>query len=435
MVTTMNGEIQVEAVTLPVCGAVDADGRLVAADDALYALQAAAGRALGDPLAIPQLAAVTREALKRQTGLRRSIIAASEEQDFELRVHVAPDNGGVAIQIEQWTARPRGLARFTGAEEPTANVFKVDHRARLVDVPPAVAQRFGVDLDILPRPLTDLVTMLPNKDGTIPFLDAIARGEAFSRQRGVVRSADFRFAFSGEPELDDEGELKGFVMTILNSDAPAEAKPESLNDTLRSPLNRIIEAADQIVDRSDGPLRSDYANYAGDIATAGRHLLSVIRSMSQKVQPDKGIVDLVSLAKEATSMAGGDALRAGVDFELDEDEPTKSAVGEARAILQVLVNILGNAIRHSPDGGTVAIVFDEDAQWAFVTIADQGPGIARADQNKIFERYERLGETSSDNAGLGLAISRRLARSMGGDILLESAAGEGARFTLKLPKA
>jgi signal transduction histidine kinase len=67
-----------------------------------------------------------------------------------------------------------------------------------------------------------------------------------------------------------------------------------------------------------------------------------------------------------------------------------------------------------------------------VIVTDKGPGIAEADQQRIFERYERV-DKNIDGSGLGLAISRRLARTMGGDIRLESAPGEGARFTLVLP--
>ncbi len=89
-------------------------------------------------------------------------------------------------------------------------------------------------------------------------------------------------------------------------------------------------------------------------------------------------------------------------------------------------------MRFSPDGASVAWFFDHDAQQCRLTIADRGPGIAPSDQQRIFERYERV-DDKIDGSGLGLAISRRLARSMGGDILLDSAIGEGARFTLVLP--
>ena len=69
-----------------------------------------------------------------------------------------------------------------------------------------------------------------------------------------------------------------------------------------------------------------------------------------------------------------------------------------------------------------------------VTVADEGPGIEQADQERIFEKYERIGD-APDGIGLGLAISRRLARSMGGDVTVQSAPGHGARFTLLLPVA
>jgi signal transduction histidine kinase len=94
--------------------------------------------------------------------------------------------------------------------------------------------------------------------------------------------------------------------------------------------------------------------------------------------------------------------------------------------------LLNNAVRHSPDASTVAVIADRRGEMVSVTVADEGPGIAEADQERIFERYERA-DSSPEGIGLGLAISRRLARSMGGDIELQSAAGEGARFTLILP--
>jgi len=102
--------------------------------------------------------------------------------------------------------------------------------------------------------------------------------------------------------------------------------------------------------------------------------------------------------------------------------------------VQILVNLIGNAVRHSPAGGTVALLIERRDNMIAATVADEGPGIAEADQQRIFERYERVGDAPG-GIGLGLAISRRLARSMGGDIELHSAPGEGARFTLILPSA
>ena len=97
------------------------------------------------------------------------------------------------------------------------------------------------------------------------------------------------------------------------------------------------------------------------------------------------------------------------------------------------MNLLGNAVRHSPEGGQVTVELARGESAGSVTIADQGKGIAPEDQERIFEKFERLED--GGGAGLGLAIARRLAQSMGGEISLESTPGEGARFTVSLPLA
>ena len=123
----------------------------------------------------------------------------------------------------------------------------------------------------------------------------------------------------------------------------------------------------------------------------------------------------------------------GIRIEVEGDQ-SLPANGEERAVIQILVNLIGNAVRHSPAGGTVTLHFSRTPYLASVTVTDQGPGIDPADQQRIFERFERATPDES-GTGLGLAISRRLARSMGGDISLKSSPQLGASFTLVLPSA
>jgi signal transduction histidine kinase len=155
--------------------------------------------------------------------------------------------------------------------------------------------------------------------------------------------------------------------------------------------------------------------------------------MNRQTGQNHGAVDLAALAAEAVVMLDASAEEHQVTIDLQAIERLR-ANGDERGVIQILVNLIANAIHHSPAEGVVRLTFAQGSASASVTVADQGPGIAAADQQRIFERFERAHQREG-GTGLGLAISRRLARSMGGDVTLDSAPGRGARFTLTLPSA
>ena len=445
---------------LPIMGRVDRDNRLVEADPPLAALQSAAGSALGRPLALPQLAALARSALSLVVPLSRGVLAADDSHDLDLWVRAEPDDDGVTLKIERWSRRaptPPRLALVTSNGEPDEDAglpppepeplhWVADAELHFTSVSPALATLLGTsEKAAVGQPLTRLFRLVDDEDGRMPLLAALAAREDIVGQQAEARHAPGAAAFtlSAQPTFDADGRFTGFNGRAVSDGAePPVAEPappgiafdDDLDEALRSPLDRIIAAADRIAERGDGPLRSDYASYAGDIAAAGRHLISVIGSMSEEASISSGSVDMAAVVAEAVGLVEPVAETHGVEVEVDRPELRMVARGEARGIVQILVNILGNAIRHSPAGGTVAVVFEAHDGTIAVTVADQGPGIARADQQRIFERYERVG-TAPGGTGLGLAISRRLARAMGGDVRLESAPNEGARFTLELPAA
>ena len=444
--------------SVPISGRVDRDGRLVAADAALERLQVEAGSALGRALALPQLAALARAAASLGLPLSRALIAADTHHDLHLFVRAEPilgegeSSGEVQLTIERWVARQKAPPRLAlvqavdDEERHTAErstfEFDIDAALNLIGMSPALAGLLGLDPGVaLGRPLTSLFRLIEEADGSMPLLGAVATRAAVNGQRATPRTGGAELLIDTEPLFDDDGRFAGFHATIRRDgedsgavDGGSLAFEESLDEALRSPVARIISAADHIVERGDGPLRSDYANYASDIAAAGRHLLSVIRSMAQGGESAAQRIDLVALAAEAVGLVQPAADLRAIAIEVAPAEGPCFADGEARGVVQVLVNILGNAVRHSPDGGTVVVRFEHGPSECLVVIADEGPGIDRADQQRIFERYERVG-AAPDGSGLGLAISRRLARAMGGDVRLESVPGEGARFSLILPAA
>jgi len=434
-----------------VLGRVDKAGRLVSADPELEALQRQAGSDVGHVLALPQIAAIAELVRKLGIPVARPAVAASLEHDIEMWVNAKPDGEEVVLSLEGWTERPAASPRLASLLGRSGEVdssssrreWAADEELRLISISAELAEELAIDpTEAAGQPLTRLFRLEEDDSGEMPLISALAARRGFSGQRARSRSENSKaVTLSGEVVTGADGSFAGFRGTAQGEGAPAVV-PESgrtsafdhaLDEALRSPLDRIIESAERIVERADGPLRSDYASYGNDIASAARHLLSVIRSMSEDPTHGQRTIDLSELAAEALVMLESRAEERGIKIEVGPAEPLMAS-GEDRAVIQILVNLMGNAVRHSPEGGTVQLAFEKTAGTASVTVSDEGPGIDPSDQQRIFERFERADEKTG-GTGLGLAISRRLARSMGGDVSLESAPGEGARFTLTLPAA
>lgn len=432
-----------------VSGRLDRVGRLIAADPELAALQSEAGSAIGQSLALPQLAAIAELARKLGTGVTRSAIAASATDDIELWVSAVPEGDEIALTLEGWTRRPAAgprLASLLGgsaeAESPSARKgWATDEELCLITISDELAHYLGVDAEeVAGQPLTRLIRLDEDEAGEMPLLSALAMRRAFTGQRARSRRDESHIlTLAGEVVNAAEGAFAGFRGTAATENERDGGSPpgktvafdEVLEDVLRSPLDRIIETAERIVERADGPLRNDYASYGTDIAAAARHLLSVVGAMNEEPAPGQRQLDLAALAAEAVVMLDSTAEDRGVRIELASTE-SLHASGQERAVIQILVNLIGNAIRHSPDKSTVVVRFARTGGTASAIVCDEGPGIPPADQQRIFERFERAG-SGGEGTGLGLAISRRLARSMGGDVTVDSVPGDGARFTLTLP--
>jgi signal transduction histidine kinase len=433
-----------------VAGRLDRSGRLVAADPALESLQREAGSALGQPLALPQIAAIGELARKLRTSVSRPALAASTDHDIELWVTATPEGDDITLLLEGWTERTPAGPRLAailggGAEAETGgarNEWAADEELRIISLSSELAELLSVDPDnVAGHPLTRLLRLEEDDNGEMPLISALAARRGFSGQHARSRADEGReVVLSGEVVTGADGSFAGFRGSIQSNGAPAvsetdrsEAFDHALDQVLRSPLDRIIESAERIVERADGPLRSDYAGYGNDIAAAARHLLSVLSSMSEEPAGPPRSVDLAALASEAVVMLESAADQQGVTI-VPEGVGPLIASGEERGIIQILVNLIGNAIRHSPRGGMIHLTFRTAVGRASVSVADEGTGVDASDQERIFDRFERA-QSKGDGTGLGLAISRRLARSMGGDVTLDSAPGEGARFTLTLPAA
>ncbi|MBY0519774.1 MAG: HAMP domain-containing histidine kinase, partial [Sphingomonas sp.] len=334
--------------------------------------------------------------------------------------------------------------------------WETDAALRLVHVTVAAAARHGVDATAhLGQPLTRLFAIEPDGQGDLPMLSALSMRERFEDQPAKIRATGQAVWLSAAPRLATGGGfagLAGAVRMAEQSTGAARSEPVTdvnalttafstrLDKALRAPLGRIIANADSINAQSEGPLRQDYADYAADIATAGRHLLGLVDDLVdlQAIErPDFTVasepIDLADVARRAAGLLQVRAAAANVRIDRPGLQDALPATGEFRRALQVLVNLIGNAVRYSPEGGMVWIRAEREGSIAAVIVADQGRGISIDDQQRIFAKFERVDTAEPGGSGLGLYIARRLARAMGGDVTVDSAPGQGARFVFTLP--
>ncbi|HVJ01996.1 MAG TPA: ATP-binding protein, partial [Sphingomonas sp.] len=387
---------------------------------------------------------------------------------LDLWVRAEPEEGGIRLEISGWRARP---AWHPPAAEPGRDsdffrsaadwLWETDAALRITFLPVDAGQRYGFDSNaMLGQPLTRLLSLAQDEQGNLPILTAVAAQARFDGQKAEIRGTGHSVRLEATPRIDAAGRFAGFVGGAYMLDPPApdpaadaplpapdqpfggfpDSFSQRLDRALRGPLGKIIANADSISAQTDGPLRADYAEYAGDIASAGRHLLGLVDDLVdlQAIErpdfaPATEAIDLADVARRAAGLLAVRAAQSDVRIDkpgLDERLPV---TGEFRRTLQVLVNLIGNAVRYSPAGGTVWIRIERDGPMGCVIVADQGKGIAVEDQERIFEKFGRVDPAEQGGSGLGLYIARLLARAMGGDLQVDSAPGMGARFVFKLP--
>jgi two-component sensor histidine kinase len=440
-------------------GTVDAHGRLVAADQPLLLLHRRAGGEDGGALAIPQVAALARLSQSLGVPVSRTVIAADGDVDVDLTVQARPDGEMTHLAIDGW--RQRGVAAPNPATRTerahfyakveNEGVWECDEFLRLSELPLPLARLIKMPADETHElPLTQIFRLVEDEAGDMPIVAALARRGAFAGQLVEMRSnPDVRLWLSGEPRFESDGRFLGYGGGYAFVDQPHTAQPlreplfaQQLDGALRQPIARIIANADQISARSNGPIRQDYAGYASDISAAGRHLLGLIDDISdmqaveqQDFRAYAESVDLADIARRAAGLLKVRAADQSVRIDAPPIDEVIEAKGDFRRVLQIIVNLVSNAVRYSPLGSSVWIRTEIEGDLAAVIVADQGKGIALNDQARIFEKFERIDPSEPGGTGLGLYISRRLARAMGGDINVDSAPGQGSRFVLTLPLA
>ncbi len=213
---------------------------------------------------------------------------------------------------------------------------------------------------------------------------------------------------------------------------------------LRTPLNTIIGFAELLAKQYFGTLNKRQSEYCADILTASERLLAIINDILDLASIDAGRMTL-ELAAVAPGPLLAEAAQIMSDLARERDlhlevtapgGPCPPLRGDERRLKQALCNLISNALKFTPPGGTVELSAVGDGGDVLLVVADNGVGIPLADRERVFKEFERGTDPDARRmgAGLGLSLVKRIVELHGGTILLESEPGTGTRVTCRLPQ-
>jgi signal transduction histidine kinase len=218
----------------------------------------------------------------------------------------------------------------------------------------------------------------------------------------------------------------------------------NMSHELRTPLNAIIGFAEMLQSYTFGALNSKQSEYVRDIRMSGRHLLGLINTVLDMSKIEAGQFDLHeeliepgTIIDDAMTFLALQAKQRGVDLRQIIPDDLPLVLADRRAILQVLLNLLANAVNYTKAGGAVVLSADlTEAGVLQIVVSDTGIGIDPDSIDRIFEPFQSADASLSrklGGAGLGLAVSKMLIERHGGVLILRSAIGKGTTVTVSLP--
>src|SRR3954463_7327832 len=233
---------------------------------------------------------------------------------------------------------------------------------------------------------------------------------------------------------------------VAEAEAANVAKTEfltAMSHELRTPLNAIGGYTDLLSLGLGGPVTPQQAEYIERIRRSQQHLMGVITDLLNFSRIEAGSltydiapISLAHVIEAVGPLVLPQAKKKGVTLTIESQKQPCVALGDRAKVDQILLNLLSNAVKFTAEAGTVNVRCSVSDDKAAIEVRDTGVGIPIDKQESIFEPFVQLGRSLSsahEGVGLGLAISRDLARAMGGDLTVISSPGSGSTFTLQLP--
>jgi signal transduction histidine kinase len=216
----------------------------------------------------------------------------------------------------------------------------------------------------------------------------------------------------------------------------------NMSHELRTPLNAIIGFSEVLAEGMFGEINEKQTEYLNDILESGRHLLSLINDIldlskieAGRMELEPAEFDLPAAIDNALTLVRERAGRRDIRLGRQIDGRVGVLRGDERKVKQVLLNLLSNGLKFTPEGGRIDVRAVVNEGLVEVSVADTGVGIAPEDHEKVFEEFRQVGTADKkvEGTGLGLALSRKFIELHGGRIWVESQIGHGSTFTFTLP--
>jgi signal transduction histidine kinase len=208
-------------------------------------------------------------------------------------------------------------------------------------------------------------------------------------------------------------------------------------------VTAVIGMADLMEGEVVGPLNDEQKVHLRRMTKAAWHLVTIIeevltfsRSEAGRAELHRSTIDLAAIAREVVDVLDVEAEAKGLRLRLEEANRPEFLFADGGKVRQIVANLVGNAVKFT-DEGEVVVRLERGDRDVALQVTDTGPGVPIDQQAEVFEPFTQGDSTITrlkGGVGLGLAVSLQLARLLGGDIQLESLPGDGATFTLRLPK-
>jgi len=278
-------------------------------------------------------------------------------------------------------------------------------------------------------------------------LEAVENARRIAAEEALRRAAEMRSTELSELLEYSHRQADEIEERRREADVANRTKADflaTISHELRTPLNAIAGYVQLLLLGVRGPLTEAQIADLRRIQRSQQHLLSLINDVLNFSRLEAGAVTydirpvpLGAVVDTAGTMITPQAITKHITFELEPCSPTLMALADASKLEQILLNLLSNAVKFTQPGGRVSLRCEAVGDRVLAHVADSGPGIPSDRLGVIFEPFVQLDRTFGnprEGAGLGLAISRDLARGMQGDLTVESTVGEGSRFTVSLKR-